>query len=161
MKIGQSCVEYENLESFLKLPLEDPCILAHKENESLRIVWRTLGLKIAATYFSSYVVNTCKVLWIMNAKFETFEPGKTRVSNLRPRKSDIRTDRRYKRNPRTWADKKENEGSGLRGNELGQVRDQRYPYPDILKQRRLRDVEMQQQRSHDETKSNRATNLDR
>ena len=139
MKIGQSCVEYENLESFLKLHLEDPCILAHKENESLRIVWRTLGLKIAATYFSSYVVNTCKVLWIMNAKFETFEPGKTRVSNLRPRKSDIRTDRRYKRNPRTWADKKENEGSGLRGNKLGQVRDQRDPYPDILKQRRLRD----------------------
>ncbi|CAN6881143.1 unnamed protein product [Brassica oleracea] len=160
MKIGQSCVEYENLESFLKLPLEDPCILAHKENESLRIVWRTLGLKIAATYFSSYVVNTCKVLWIVNAKVETFELGKTRVSNLRPRKSDIRTDRRYKRNPRTWADKKENEGSGLRGNELGQVRDQRDLYPDILKQQRLRDVEMQQQRSH-ETKSNRATNLDR
>ncbi|WZZ27880.1 hypothetical protein YC2023_011281 [Brassica napus] len=121
MKIGQSCVEYENLESFLKLPLEDPCILAHKENESLRIVWRTLGLKIAATYFSLYVVNTCKVLWIVNAKVETFELGKTRVSNLRPRKSDLRTDRRYKRNPRTWADKKENEGSGLRGNKLGQL----------------------------------------
>ncbi|KAH0878354.1 hypothetical protein HID58_065748, partial [Brassica napus] len=81
MKIGQSCVEYENLESFLKLPLEDPCILAHKENESLRIVWRTLGLKIAATYFSSYVVNTCKVLWIVNAKVETFELGKTRRSH--------------------------------------------------------------------------------
>ncbi|KAL0876714.1 hypothetical protein Bca101_026419 [Brassica carinata] len=159
MKIGQSCVEYENLEIFLKLALEDPCILAHKENESLRIVWRTLGLKTAASYFRSYV-NTCKVLRIVNAKVETFELGKTRVPNLRPRKSDIRTDRRYERDPRTWEEKKENEGSGLRRNEPGQVCDQKDPYLDILKQQRLRDVEMQQQRSH-ETESSRATNLDR
>ncbi|CDY44622.1 BnaC04g06400D [Brassica napus] len=122
MKIGQSCVEYENLESFLKLPLEDPCILAHKENESLRIVWRTLGLKIAAIYFSSYVVNTCKVLWIVNAKVETFELGKTRVSNLRPRNHETKSNRatnldRERREHKTKVDERIRSGYPVRQGE--------------------------------------------
>ncbi|CAH8359150.1 unnamed protein product [Eruca vesicaria subsp. sativa] len=75
MKIGQGCVEYEKPEIFLKLALEDPCILAHKENESLRILWRTLGLKRDASYFRSYV-NTSKVLRILDAKAKNFQLGK-------------------------------------------------------------------------------------
>ncbi|KAJ4916831.1 putative zinc finger CCCH domain-containing protein 9 [Raphanus sativus] len=67
--------------------------------------------------------------------------------DLRSSKPDVRTDRRHKRDPRTWEGKRENNESGLRMNGPGQVRN----HADVLKQ--PRDVEMQQQqlRRHDET----------
>ncbi|KAG2303897.1 hypothetical protein Bca52824_032548 [Brassica carinata] len=79
-----------------------------------------------------------------------------RNPDLRPRKPD----RRQKRDPRTWAEKRENGNSSLRIKEPDQIPDHKDPHADKLKQPKLRDVERQQQRSH-ETESNRATNLDR
>ncbi|KAF8054669.1 hypothetical protein N665_1321s0015 [Sinapis alba] len=52
--LEKSCVEYENLKSALKFTLveEDPCRLAHKLNEYLRVVWRIIGLEAATAYFA-------------------------------------------------------------------------------------------------------------
>ncbi|KAF8054117.1 hypothetical protein N665_1347s0012 [Sinapis alba] len=52
--LEKSCVEYENLKSALKFTLveEDPCRLAHKLNEYLRVVWRIISLEAATAYFA-------------------------------------------------------------------------------------------------------------
>ncbi|KAF3586530.1 hypothetical protein F2Q69_00028320 [Brassica cretica] len=68
----------------------------------------------------------------------------------RSRKSDVTTDRRHKRDPGTWAEKREPD----------LITDHKESYVvDTLKQQRLGDVEMQQQRSHETESKNRATNL--
>ncbi|CAH8331830.1 unnamed protein product [Eruca vesicaria subsp. sativa] len=52
--LEESCAEFENLKSGLKLALveEDPCRLAHMLNESLSVVWRIVGLEAASAYFA-------------------------------------------------------------------------------------------------------------
>ncbi|XP_056841606.1 putative zinc finger CCCH domain-containing protein 9 [Raphanus sativus] len=83
------------------------------------------------------------------------EETKERNLDLRSSKPDVRTDRRHKRDPRTWEGKRENNESGLRMNGPGQVRN----HADVLKQ--PRDVEMQQQqlRRHDETEWKRVNKV--
>ncbi|KAF2547770.1 hypothetical protein F2Q70_00021222 [Brassica cretica] len=80
----------------------------------------------------------------------SMEETKERDLDSRSRKSDVTTDRRHKRDPGTWAEKREPD----------LITDHKESYVvDTLKQQRLGDVEMQQQRSHETESKNRATNL--
>ncbi|CAN7093776.1 unnamed protein product [Brassica rapa subsp. narinosa] len=75
-----------------------------------------------------------------------------RNMDLRSSKSDVRTDRRHKRDPRICAEKRDNKDSGLRINESHQTHDHKESYADI---QRARDVEMQQQGSHESESKNK------
>ncbi|CAF2375746.1 BnaC01g44880D [Brassica napus] len=81
-------VEYKKLVSGLKLGLEDPYRLAHKENESLRTVWRNVGLDTAASYFVRYVI-TVNVLREQNTKVETFKLGKVSAKKWKRSRSKM------------------------------------------------------------------------
>ncbi|XP_048596036.1 putative zinc finger CCCH domain-containing protein 9 isoform X1 [Brassica napus] len=75
-----------------------------------------------------------------------------RNMDLRSSKSDVRTDRRHKRDPRICAEKRDNKDSGLRINESHQTHDHKESYADI---QRARGVEMQQQGSHESESKNK------
>ncbi|CAF2044840.1 unnamed protein product [Brassica napus] len=77
---------------------------------------------------------------------------KERNMDLRSSKSDVRTDRRHKRDPRICAEKRDNKDSGLRINESHQTHDHKESYADI---QRARGVEMQQQGSHESESKNK------
>ncbi|WZZ59297.1 hypothetical protein YC2023_059404 [Brassica napus] len=80
----------------------------------------------------------------------SMEETKERDLDSRSRKSDVTTGRRHKRDPGTWAEKREPD----------LITDHKESYVvDTLKQQRLGDVEMQQQRSHETESKNWATNL--
>ncbi|XP_018510317.1 putative zinc finger CCCH domain-containing protein 9 isoform X1 [Brassica rapa] len=80
------------------------------------------------------------------------EETKERNMDLRSSKSDVRTHRRHKRDPRICAEKRDNKDSGLRINESHQTHDHKESYADI---QRARDVEMQQQGRHGSESKNK------
>ncbi|ESQ33915.1 hypothetical protein EUTSA_v10009291mg [Eutrema salsugineum] len=68
---------------------------------------------------------------------------KGRKPDLGPSETEERTNRRHERDPRSWGEKRENEDSGLRINEAGQVRESDADIAGNLQQKRLGGGEMQ------------------
>ncbi|XP_024007988.1 putative zinc finger CCCH domain-containing protein 9 [Eutrema salsugineum] len=71
------------------------------------------------------------------------EESKGRKPDLGPSETEERTNRRHERDPRSWGEKRENEDSGLRINEAGQVRESDADIAGNLQQKRLGGGEMQ------------------